>query len=286
MVQSQGMERWLELYLSRRLTVCANVDFPLPASFVWQLMRSVLGDLPRHSLFSPEILTWRIMGWLERDERIADFPRLQTYLTGGGDYRRYELACHIAEVFDQYLVYRPDWIARWEGGVLCGLGPDEGWQAALWRDLAQEAGGKHWAHLMGLLLRRLEDTSQKNLPERIVLFGISSLSPLFLEMVGKLALHTEVYVFALNPSQEYWELIRDRKEQARLAATQEADDLFLETGNPLLASLGKQGRDFFGALAAFPELEDVFVSSGDHAGTSLLQCLQGDILNLADPEAV
>lgn len=285
MVQSQGMERWLELYLARRLTVCANVDFPLPASFVWQLMRSVLGELPRHSPFSPEILAWRIMGWLERAERIADFPRLQTYLAGGGDYRRYELACRIAEVFDQYLVYRPDWIARWEAGASCGLGPDEGWQAAMWRDLAQEAGGKHWAHLMGLLLRRLDGDSPKNLPERVTLFGISSLSPLFLEMVGKLALHTDVHVFALNPSQEYWELIRDWKEQARLAATQEADDLFLETGNPLLASLGKQGRDFFGALASLPELEDVFVASGDREGTSLLQCLQGDILNLADPEA-
>lgn len=285
MVQSQGMERWLELYLARRLTVCANVEFPLPASFAWQLMRSLLGDLPRRSAFSPEVLTWRVMGWLERPERVADFPRLQSYLAGGGDYRRYELACRVAEVFDQYLVYRPDWIARWEGGGGCGLGADEGWQAALWRDLAREAGGRHWASWMGELLRRLDGGAPRNLPERIALFGISSLSPLFLELIGKLARHAEVYVFALNPSREYWELIRDGREQARLAVAAEADDLFLETGNPLLASLGKQGRDFFGALAAFPELEDVFADGGESAGTSLLHCLQDDILNLADPEA-
>lgn len=285
MVQNQGMERWLELYLARRLSVCANVEFPLPASFAWQLMRSLLGDLPRRSLFSPEILAWRVMGWLERAERVAEFPRLQSYLAGGGGYRRYELACRIAEAFDQYLVYRPDWIARWEGGGWCGLGSDESWQAALWRDLAQEAGGRHWAHLMGQLLQRLDGAGQNNLPQRVVLFGISSLSPLFLEMVAKLARHTEVHVFALNPSQEYWELIRDRKEQARLAGEAGGDELFLETGNPLLASLGKQGRDFFGALAAFPELEDVFVASDENGGTSLLHRLQGDILKLADPEA-
>ncbi len=285
MVQSQGMERWVALRLAQRLTVCANIEFPLPASFAWQLLRSVLGDLPRRSAFSPEILLWRIMGWLGRPDKLAAFPRLQGYLAAGGDYRRYELARRIAEVFDQYLVYRPDWIQAWEHGKLCDLGADEDWQAALWRDLAQEQGGAHWARLMGALLQRLDGEAPEALPQRVILFGISSLSPLFMELVGKLAQHSEVHVFALNPSREYWELIRDPKEQARLATAADAEELYLETGNPLLASLGKQGRDFFGALAAFPELEDVFAEDQEQCGDTLLHVLQSDILTLTDPEA-
>jgi exodeoxyribonuclease V gamma subunit len=285
LVQGKGMERWVSLRLAERLGVCANIEFPLPASFAWQLMRTVLGDLPRRSMFAPDILAWRIMGWLGRSDRLAAAPRLQGYLEGGSDSRRYELAYRIAEVFDQYLVYRPDWIETWERRSLRGLGADEAWQAALWHDLAQERGGAHWASLMGDLLERLDGGMAVALPERIVLFGISSLSPLFLELVRKLAQRTEVHVFALNPSREYWELIRDPKEQARLAVAGDTAELFLETGNPLLASLGKQGRDFFGALAAFPELEDVFAEGEENADGTLLHALQSDILNLADPEA-
>jgi len=284
-VQGKGMERWLTLRLAERLTICANVEFPLPATFVWRLMRAVLGDLPHSSAFSPEILTWRIMAWLAQPDKLVAATRLRGYLEGGGDFRRFELACRIADIFDQYLVYRPDWVAAWERGEMCGLGADEGWQAALWRDLAH--GEAHWARLMGSLLARLDGEGCGGvLPERVILFGISTLSPLYLELVRKLARHTEVCLFVLNPSREYWELIRDRREQARLAGSADADELLLETGNPLLASLGKQGRDFCGALADFPELQDVFDQDDEcDAEPTLLHALQSDILNLIDPEA-
>lgn len=281
-VQGKGMERWIRLRLAEHLSICANVEFPLPATFVWRLMRALLGDLPQSSAFSPEVLAWRVMGWLGWPGNLDVAPRLRGYLDGGGDFRRYELACRIADIFDQYLVFRPDWADAWERGELCDLGPDEAWQAALWRDLA--LGEAHWARLMSRLLARLDsDGLNEVLPQRVILFGIATLSPLYLELVRRLARHTEVYLFVLNPSREYWELIRDHREQARLAGAAEADELLLEAGNPLLASLGKQGRDFCGALADFPELQDVFDDEPGRADT-LLHALQSDILNLIDPE--
>jgi exonuclease V gamma subunit len=47
-VQSQGMARWLSLALAERLGVCANVAFPLPAAFIWEVFRAVLPEVPRH----------------------------------------------------------------------------------------------------------------------------------------------------------------------------------------------------------------------------------------------
>jgi len=283
-VQGKGMERWVSLRLAEQLGVCANVEFPQPASYAWQLMRSALGNLPQRSVFAPEVLVWRIMDWLARPASLGDAPGLRGYLEGGGDARRYELALRLAEVFDQYLVYRPDWIIAWQRGESRGLGADEVWQAALWRHLAADFPDSHWVALMGQLFERLDTAEALSLPERVTLFGISSLSPLYLEMLHKLAHRTEVHVFALNPSREYWELIRDPREQARLAGSEEAAELYLETGNPLLASLGKQGRDFFGALAGFGELESRFQDTERERAT-LLQVLQTDILDLADPES-
>lgn len=283
-VQGKGMERWVSLRLAEQLGVCANIQFPQPATYVWNLMRDALGDLPRRSVFEPEVLVWRIMDWLARPANLADAPGLRGYLEGGSDVRRYELGLRLGEVFDQYLVYRPDWINAWQRGEVRGLGSDEIWQSALWRHLAADHPDDHWVALMGRLFARLDCGEDLRLPERVSLFGISSLSPLYLEMLHKLAQRTEVHVFALNPSREYWDLIRDPREQARLAGSDEAAELYLETGNPLLASLGKQGRDFFGALAGFGELESLFQETGRERET-LLGRLQSDILDLADPEA-
>jgi exonuclease V gamma subunit len=60
---------------------------------------------------------------------------LQRY-AAGGEAAAFELAGKVADIFDQYLVFRPDWIRAWEAGERLDLGDDEAWQAALWQQLA------------------------------------------------------------------------------------------------------------------------------------------------------
>ena len=51
---------------------------------------------------------------------LDDAPRfepLRAYLRAADECGSYELAARIADLFDQYLVYRPQWIARWEAGA-------------------------------------------------------------------------------------------------------------------------------------------------------------------------
>ena len=269
-VQGKGMERWVSLRLAERLTICANVEFLSPSAFERRMVCAVSGDLSDSSTFSPEVLVWRIMACLGQSNDIDVASRLRDYLEGGGDFRRYELAWRIADIFDQYLLFRPDWVDAWEGGRLCDLGADEAWQAALWRDLALHQA--HRGRLMKQLSAHLDgDEFGGALPERVILFGISTLPPLFLDMMRKLARHIPVHLFALNPSRKHWEEIRG---QVRPAATD----------NPLLASLDQQGRDFCAALADIPELQDVFDETPGSTDT-LLHILQSDIVNLIDPEA-
>ncbi|WP_054774796.1 exodeoxyribonuclease V subunit gamma [Methylogaea oryzae] len=282
-VQSKGMGRWISLRLAERQGVCANVQFPLPASFLWQLLRLCFGELPERSAFAPEVLVWRIRAWLERAEDVARSPRLAAYLNSGDERRRQQLAERLADVFDQYLVYRPDWIEAWEEGRLLALGADEEWQAALWRHLAAGQGDSHRARLVRRLLHRLEDGSPLALPPRVSVFGVSSLPPVFLDVLQALARRIDVHVYALNPCREYWGEIRDQREIARIAGERSADDLYLEVGHPLLASLGKQGRDFFDRLAEFPQLDSEFaVDEAEPPRRSLLEVLQADILELRD----
>ncbi|HEX9653652.1 MAG TPA: exodeoxyribonuclease V subunit gamma, partial [bacterium] len=181
-VQSKGMERWLSLQLAERLGICANVRFPFPNTFLTEVGQKIgVGSKDgAPDLFAPEILTWRIMRILPQCLDQPEFAAPKRYLEGGvGDVKLIQLSARIADLFDQYLVFRPDMIAAWERGTN-GTTNNERWQAALWRKLAVESEQPHRAQVGARVVETLRSTSpgRYNLPQRISVFGISTL-PLF-----------------------------------------------------------------------------------------------------------
>ena len=279
-VQSQGMRRYLSVYLARELGVAANLQFSLPAGLTWQLMQKLIPDIPALSPFSPEVMRWRLLDLFrsERFQTTSEFENvrsiLQSYL-GSGESADYQLAGQLADIFDQYLVYRPQWIDAWQEGKLLGLGEDEVWQAQLWRYL--DDGNQSAPHRVALWEKLLSSLDKAHLPERFFVFGISTMAPMYLQLLQKISEHCDVFVFALNPSGQYWGNVI---EAAQLLKGGDDADLS-QTGHPLLASLGKQGRDFFDFLTEIGlEEQPVFEEVSDD---TLLHCLQNDIQNLRMP---
>lgn len=274
--QSNGMARWLGLRLADRMGICANLSFQFPATFIWEMARAVLRYLPPTSSFDKAALNWRIMALLQNVEESPRFAPVQAYLGDrNDDFRRYELACRIADCFDQYLVYRPDWIQQWEAG-----GEDH-WQAELWRQLAQ-GGETHRVRVQEQFRATLKsgEFDQRRLPERVAIIGVGALPPLMIDVLAGLAHYIDVHLFLLNPCREYWGDIQAERDLARLSEDLNPDELYLTVGNPLLASLGKQGRDFIDLLQAWPRAEtDHFIDPED---TDLLHRLQADILHLRE----
>ncbi len=275
-VQSQGMRRYLNHYLAERSGIAANLKFSLPAALSWQLTRRFLPHSPRLNPFAPEVLRWRLLPLLDpAGEHAAALPPvLQGYLNSSPT-AAYHLAGRLADVFDQYLVYRPQWLDQWERGRLNDLGSDEAWQAELWRILAAQSPAAHRAAQHQQLLAALRAES---LPQRYLAFGISTLAPVYLDLLEALAEHTEIHLFAVNPSQQYW---GDLPSPKRLAS---APPAAAEAGHPLLASLGKQGRDFFDHLAASSRAWQKSSFIPPRPNPSLLQRLQTDIQLLRLPE--
>ncbi len=284
-VQSNGMARWLALRLADRLGVCSNIRFPFPSSFLWQTLRQTLeqalGTLPETASFDKPVLTWRILGLLPQLERQPVFEPLHAYLQAGDDpFRAYDLARSIADVYDQYLVYRPDWIAAWEQGEQAAwLPPEHRWQPELWRRLSTGISD-HRARLLQRFAEHLQgETQPAGLPARISVFGVSALAPQQLQLLTLLAQHCELHLFLLNPCQDYWGDIQAERDSAhQTPADSDPADEYLHVGNPLLASLGKQGRDVFDLLAEQPADEQAYFIPTP--ASNLLETLQNDILYL------
>lgn len=280
-VQSPGMGRWLSQQIAVARGIAAGIEFPLPASFVWNIYRRVLENVPERSVFQRESLVWRIMGRLDAHLGDPPFAELNAYLADGpSDLKKFQLSQRIADAFDQYLVYRPEMILGWENGA------DEHWQASLWRALSGGVAESHRARLWKDF-RTVAETSldPSVLPERVSLFGITALAPAYLDVVSDLAAAIEVHVFVLNPCMEYWGDIEDERGLARRRRHWRRRGLkdaaaYFESGNPLLASLGKVGREFQDQLLEVPS-EPMDAFQAPDAG-HLLGCMQSDILELRD----
>ncbi|HOD29667.1 MAG TPA: exodeoxyribonuclease V subunit gamma [Syntrophales bacterium] len=282
LVQSRGMERWLSMALADRHGVCTNVRFPYPTHFVHALFQAVDPALPARSPYEPAVMTWDLVDLLSALPDRPEFQPLTAYLGDDGNgLKRYQLASRIAALFDQYLLFRPEWMPAWERGQ------ETHWQAALWREIVRRKGPVHRVALRRRLLATIGDATVP-LPgalERIAMFGISSLPPFYMQILAALAARIEVNLFIVNPCREFWEDIVSEREAGRIAERLAGYDrrpeaYHLEAGNRLLASLGPLGREFLQTIAKlsaeeFPE----FVDPGD---ATLLAAIQSHILNLTE----
>lgn len=290
LVQSQGMQHWLSMRLAARLGVAANIDFPFPNAFAWQLLRQCRDDLPESSFYDRHVMLFRIMELFDEMGDRPAFGAVRSYLADDPEgIKRYQLAARTADLFDQYIVFRPDLIEAWDRKARRftdhPAAAVEAWQAELWHALAAPPGHRHRAALRADLKRRLEtDPAALHLPQRVSVFGISTLPPFHLDLFEGLARVLDVHLFVMAPCRAFWELARSRRTTARAASRQATsseelvDAALIEHGNELLLSLGQQTQEF---TALIPDgVEHTFYDPP--ARNDLLHLLQRDILDFTD----
>lgn len=253
LVQSPGMAQWLQIQIAEKKGIAANLQFPMPASFIWQQYSSNLPDVPKQSEFSKDAMTWRLMALIPQYLTQPAFQNLAGYLRSSAQPQQqklYQLAGRIADLFDQYLVYRPQWIQNWEQNrphfierqikpslkdqndtLFSQIRQDIEWQGILWRALVEkvreETGLNVVQHRVNLHLQYLERLKQgavRDLPQRVFIFGISALPKAHLETFHAMSQYCDVHLFFNNPSREYWGDIVDERHVQKLRINQHVQD--------------------------------------------------------------
>ncbi|MBT6504566.1 MAG: exodeoxyribonuclease V subunit gamma [Deltaproteobacteria bacterium] len=288
-IQSLGMKRWISLHLAEQLGILAHTRFLFPNQLLNDVFEKVVPEFQKEALFDREAVSWKIMDILPGLLDNVLFKDLSNYLHEEGKFsqiKSYQLALKIASLFDQYCMYRPQMIMEWDAGK------KNGWQADLWRALRTNGIESHLPALRMRFFKQIAEHAPRNgtLPERITVFGITTLPPFHIEVLAALSHYTDIHLFFMNPSPKYWGDIMSKKEiawgikrQKDPLLTEEA--LHLEQGNPLLASFGKSGRSFFQLL-----LSSDFNTQMEHEdfqepdSETLLASIQADIFNLVDRE--
>ena len=319
LVQSNGVAEWLKIALAEEVGVCAATRVALPARFLWEAYRGMLGRerVPQRSPFDKAPLTWRLMRLLPA--LLADdvFLPLRHFLGDGDPERRLQLAERLSDLFDQYQVYRADWLDDWAAGrdqmrnargEAIALPADQRWQAQLWRAVNDSLPaplrqtGRATIHSEFVRASESGAAPAGKLPRRVVLFGISALPYQTLQAVAALSRHCQVLLAVPNPCQFYWgdiieghELLKARHRRQQPRGGIDLSHIPIEDmhshSHPLLASWGRQGRDFVRMLDEFDsEAEGRFENMrvdlfSEGEGSTLLGQVQAavrDLLPLSD----
>jgi exodeoxyribonuclease V gamma subunit len=288
--QTDGMNNWLKLQLAERLGITANCRFLKPNELIHRLYFLLGGH--QTDMLSADNLSWLLFKLLGEKTFTDRFPAIAAYYQNAGgdeDTRRMALAEKVADLFDQYQVYRPDMVRQWNDEITEN-DPEYKWQQYLWVRIKKEAGDSlpDKTLIESYILHQLKQPAAQaslafRLP-RVQLFGLSIITAYHVQILFELSKVVDVHFYILNPAPlVYW--FDDRSEK-QLALWRQKDSKKAAggiTGNTLLTNWGRVIQDSFALFFRHDEFlnayEDIDIVPPEP--DSLLHKIQDDVFNAA-----
>ena len=268
--QTEGMNSWLKNTIAQHAGITANIRFIQPADVVSSLQRMTALEDSADETFSKEEMCWVLFDLLGNQEFTSRFPLVSEYYQSD-DLRKSTLAQKLADLFDQYLVYRSDVIAKWNNLSNEEVQRTGEWQAVLWTELRKRFG-ENVPDRTQIADRIIERLKQKDVSARVhdrmphlYIFGIAVITPFFQRIFKAMSESSEIHMFLLNPAPKtYWMDFVSEKQLARLLKRADVHVDFENhppLGNDLLLNWGKIIKDSFWLL--FQD-EDLINTCDDH----------------------
>lgn len=283
--QTEGMNNWLKHSIAARLGIAANCRFMKPNDLINQLYYLVGGQY--QNTLSPENMTWLLFKILGEKEFTSRFTIIANYYSSkpiDKDVKRLSLAEKMADLYDQYQIYRPEMMQKWNTNSINDI-PENDWQQYLWLEAKKISKNSlpDKTTIGEEILKKLKDENElaflsKTIPA-VHIFGLSIITQFHLKILEELGKHIDVFFYLLNPApSEYW--FEDKSEKQLAAWKRRGFDVSLNnTGNPLLTSCGKLMQNTFNQLFNNDEILNSYNETGitEPATDTLLHKIQNDI---------
>lgn len=283
--QTAGMNDWLKERFVADHGIAANIRFCTPDDVVAQV-RYWLQPSGRQPL-DREAIRWALYGHLGGDAFRAAYPDKAAYYADS-DIRRISLADEMADLFDQYQIYRSEMLSDWSVRMMAGAEPAD-WQEWLWTALLRQFEATHIDRVEAKRKVRetLQDPEAQDLVRRrmpaLHVFGVAVITPYHLEVLYVLSQFLDVHMYLVNPAPgEYW--LEDATERLLTARRRGGDRTTpaladANLGNELLLNLGRLIRESFSLLFRDQDMINLYdpVEKPPPPADRLLHKIQCDI---------
>lgn len=280
--QTDGINNWLRHQLAIKAGVATNLEFKKVNDILKLLYYWICPDAP--VLMDKDSITWTLFATLNEDEFKNNFPDIAAYYKDS-ETRRASLAAEMADLFDQYQIYRQDKIISWNKNQ-----PQEEedlkWQGYLWNKLKEKLGESYSdrVDVSASILNQLKDEEtikkiQQKLP-CLRFFGLAIVTPYYLELFYVLSEWIDIKFYLLNPCPEL--LWMDDLSDKKIAALRNRPDLLEHRGigNELLVNWGSVLRESYQLLLS----EDNYVNRYEVVDTHRFSKESATLLNRVQSE--
>lgn len=278
--QSQGMDAWLKKELALRKGIFANFRFENQDGLFSALYLQLFEERP---INSKDIVKYRLYKLLEQDDFKNKFPKIAEYYHEDS-LRRIHLAGLIADLFDQYQLYRPTLLESWDKGTADPeiKNPAQEWQQYLWKNCGLDSRFLIREQLLNKMAESPEQVKEA-FPE-IHVFGINILTHFHREFIEALSEYIQVHIYLSLPTadEEYknpllisygdraGELAKMFKPVEIERSASEADTLLAEIQNNITGNIAERPK----------KRDDSLKIASCHTPVREAECLYNYLLNL------
>ena len=263
--QTEGMNNWLKLQIAEKIGISANCRFLKPNDIIHQVFFLLGGQ--NNDPLSAQNQSWLLYKLLEENDFTERFKSVSQYYKPDGsdkDLKRMALAEKIADLFDQYQVYRPEMISQWNREQLQDVNRDE-WQKFLWIKARQVSHDRlpDKTFIGNYILTALKDPMQqerlKMKMPAVHVFGLSVITGFHIELFQAIGQVIDFSFHLLNPAPSiYWLEDRSEKQLTLLKKRGFMDVSETSTGNALLTSWGKVIQTTFALLFQYDQFINLY----------------------------
>lgn len=263
--QTDGMNNWLKLSFAENMGIAANYQIYKPSDLINQIYY-ILGGKGSGTTLSAENTSWLLYHLLNDEDFIKRYPEVSGYYKHSGadsNLKRMGLADKLADLFDQYQIYRPEMIMQWnasnfEQGVA-------NWQQYLWMKArvlsAMQLPDKTLvgAYILDTLRKGENIDLLCAYMPAIHVFGLSITTGYHLTLFYEIARHVDFSFHILNPAPAvYWFEDKSEKQLAWMKKKGFAEPDETTIGNPLLTSWGRVIQNTFHLFFQNDEMLNVY----------------------------
>jgi exodeoxyribonuclease V gamma subunit len=301
-VPSPAMKSWLMTQMAQdpELGIAAGLE----VTYLDQALKNLVGNLyPQHSQAQILSNTSQLALVLEAEIRkillepmdktwkpLFDYLKVtSSKLSKKTEARLIALSETLANLFLQYGKYGGELLQIWESKEA-----SSDWQKQLWCRVYKKSKKEFcWSYPY----RQITQAMTQEVPNcdlQIHIFAVSFLPRLYHNFFMHLGKQLAVHYYLLSPCQTFWsDILSDReseslktywKKKGVAESQQEALEEFLRDRNPLLANMGKLGRE----MAVQVENSDLFTEESYvltlETPLTLLEFVQTDLLLLRNPD--
>ncbi|MBO6586517.1 MAG: exodeoxyribonuclease V subunit gamma [Gracilimonas sp.] len=211
-VQNNEIKEWLSLKIAEEQGIAGNIRFIFPSEFLWMLYRLQKDEIPQVLPADLNSMHWALFELLSSNKNLLD--QIPFYDSGSDtSKKRFQLCGQLADIFDQYQVYRPEMMESWLQRQLVTKDPNERWQLSIWNALNEQwTSTENIEHLPSRsqayseLVEWLDDANHElwsGIPGNVYVFGLSHLSKPFMEIISRIGKKHDVHFFSSEKADDH-----------------------------------------------------------------------------------